>query len=191
MEAHFVLNFASMNLRRYVTPTNIILVLLVAFAAVARFLPHPPNFAPVAAVALFSGIYLGKRASLLAPVAAMVISDAFLGFHNLIFFTWGSMALVGVIGWWVRERKSAQMIVAGSLAGSVLFYVITNFGAWLTNHGGLYSFDMTGLTQGFINGLPFLRNTVAGDLFYAAVFCSVAELAFVWERSRAKRLTVR
>lgn len=177
-----------MNLRRYLTPINGVLVVLIAFAAAARFWPHPPNFAPVAAVALFSGVYLGKRASLLAPVAAMVISDAFLGFHNLVFFTWGSMALVGVIGWWVRDRKNSRMIVAGSLAGSALFYVITNFGAWLTNHGGLYTYDLAGLTQGFINGLPFLRNTVAGDLFYAGVFFGIAELAMAWERSRAKRL---
>ncbi|MEK7569841.1 MAG: DUF6580 family putative transport protein [Patescibacteria group bacterium] len=180
-----------MHIRRYLTPTNIVLVVLVAFASVARLLPHPPNFAPVAAVALFSGVYLGKRASLIAPVVAMVISDAFLGFHNLVFFTWGGMALVGILGWWVRERKGARMIVAGSLAGSALFYVLTNFGAWLTNHGGLYTYDIAGLTQGFINGLPFLRNTVAGDLFYTGVFFGIAEIAVAWERSRAKRQAVR
>ena len=178
-----------MNIRRYFTPTNIVLVLLIVFAAAARFWPHPPNFAPVAAVALFSGVYLGKRAAILAPIVAMAISDAFLGFHNLVPITWGSMALVGVIGWWVRERKNAGTIVAGSLAGSALFYVLTNFGAWVVNHGGLYSYDLAGLTRGFINGLPFLRNTVAGDLFYTATFFGLAELALAWERSRAKRLT--
>lgn len=180
-----------MNLRRYLTPTNAVLVLLIGFAAAARFWPHPPNFAPVAAVALFSGVYLGKRASLVAPIVAMVVSDAFLGFHNLVLVTWGSMAVVGIIGWWVKERKNPGMIVAGSLAGSALFFVITNFGAWLTNHGGLYSYDLAGLTQGFINGLPFLRNTVAGDLFYSAVFFSLAEIAMAWERHRAKNVPIR
>lgn len=178
-----------MNLRRYLTPTNGLLVVLIAFAAVARFWPHPPNFAPVAAVALFSGVYLGKRASLVAPIAAMVISDAFLGFHNLVFFTWGSMALVGVIGWWVRERKNSRMIVAGALAGSALFFFITNGAVWAFGDGAPYAHNLTGLTQAYIAGLPFLRNTVAGDLFYAGVFFGIAELALAWERSRAKRLT--
>lgn len=176
-----------MTLRRLLTPTNAVLVLLIGFAAAARFWPHPPNFAPVAAVALFSGVYLGRRASLIAPIVAMAVSDAFLGFHDLVLVTWGSMALVGVIGWWVKERKSVGTMIAGSLAGSALFYVLTNFGAWALNHGGLYTFDVAGLTQGFINGLPFLRNTVTGDLFYAAVLFGIAEFARAWASRRVVR----
>lgn len=173
-----------MNLRRYLTPTNAVLALLIAFAAAARFWPHPPNFAPVAAVALFSGVYLGKRASIVAPVAAMVISDIFLGMHNLVFFTWGSMALVGVIGWWVREKKGPGRMLAGALAGSALFFFITNGAVWAVGDGASYAHNLAGLTETYVAGLPFLRNTVAGDLLYVGLFAGAAELAFAVERRR-------
>ncbi len=173
-----------MRLRPYLTPTNGILVLLIAFAAAARFWPHPANVAPIAAIALFSGAYLSKRASILAPVAAMVISDFFLGMHNLVFFTWGSMALVGVIGWWVREKKSPHRILLGALAGSALFFFITNGAVWAIGQGSAYPHTLTGLTQAYVAGLPFFRNTMVGDVVYAGAFFSIAELALVWGRRR-------
>lgn len=177
-----------MRLRQYFTPTNGILVLLIAFAAAARFWPHPANFAPVAAVALFSGVYLGKRASIVAPIAIMAISDIFLGMHNLVFFTWGSMALVGVIGWWVKEQKRPGRILLGALAGSALFFFITNGAVWAIGQGAMYPHTLTGLTQAYVAGLPFFRNTIAGDLFYVGVFFGIAELAFAWERKRVRAL---
>lgn len=179
-----------MNLRRYFTPTNGILVLLIAFAAAARFWPHPANFAPVAAVALFSGVYLGKRASIVVPVIAMVISDYFLGMHNLVFFTWGSMALVGVIGWWVREKKQPGRIVLGALAGSALFFFITNGAVWAIGEGTTYAHNLTGLTEAYVAGLPFLRNTLAGDLVYVGALFGIAELAFAWARRRLRASAV-
>ncbi|MDP2789947.1 MAG: hypothetical protein Q8O51_02355 [bacterium] len=175
-----------MRFRQYLTPTNGVLVLLIAFAAAARFWPHPANFAPVAAVALFSGVYLSKRASILAPVIAMVISDIFLGMHNLVFFTWGSMALIGIIGWWVKEKKQPGRIVLGALAGSALFFFITNGAVWAIGDGASYAHNFTGLTQAYVAGLPFLRNTLAGDLVYVGVFFGIAELAFAWERRRVR-----
>lgn len=178
-----------MNLRRYLTPTNAVLVLLMVFAAAARFWPHPANFAPVAAVALFSGVYLGKRASLIAPIVIMVLSDIFLGMHNLVLFTWGSMALVGVIGWWVREKKHPGRMLAGALAGSALFFFITNGAVWAIGDGASYAHNLIGLTEAYVAGLPFLRNTLAGDLFYAAVFFSAAEVALAWERRRVQAST--
>lgn len=174
-----------MRLRQYCTPTNGILVLLIAFAVAARFWPHPANFAPVAAVALFSGVYLSKRASIVAPVVAMVVSDIFLGMHNLVFFTWGSMALVGVIGWWVREKQGFSRIALGTLAGSALFFFITNGAVWAFGDGVTYARNVTGLAEAYVAGLPFLRNTVSGDLVYVAVLFGIAELARAWERRRA------
>jgi uncharacterized membrane protein len=175
-----------MRLRQYLTPINVVLILLIVFAAASRFWPHPANFAPIAAIALFSGVYLGKRASIVAPVVAMIISDMFLGMHNLVFFTWGSMALVGVIGWWVKEKKQPGRIVLGALAGSALFYFITNGAVWAIGQGAMYPHNLAGLTEAYVAGLPFLRNTVAGDLVYTAALFGIAELAFAWARRRAR-----
>ena len=178
-----------MSLRTYFTPTNAILVLLIAFAAAARFWPHPANFAPVAAVALFSGVYLGKRASILAPIIAMVVSDFFLGMHNLVFFTWGSMALVGVIGWWVKAKKHPSRILLGALAGSALFFFITNGAVWAIGQGAMYPHTLTGLTEAYVAGLPFFRNTIVGDLLYVGVFFGIAEIAFALARRQIRTST--
>jgi uncharacterized membrane protein len=175
-----------MRLRQYCTPTNGILVLLIAFAAASRFWPHPANVAPIAAIALFSGVYLGKRASIVAPVIAMVISDFFLGMHNLVFFTWGSMALVGIIGWWVKEKKNPSRILLGTFAGSTLFFFITNGAVWAIGQGATYPHTLTGLAEAYVAGLPFFRNTIAGDLLYVGVLFGIAELAFAWERRRLR-----
>ena len=161
--------------------------MLVGFAAAARFWPHPANFTPIAAIALFSGVYMSKRASLLAPVIAMMVSDIFLGMHNLVFFTWGSMALVGVIGWWVKEQKGVSRIIVGSLTGSTLFFFVTNGAVWAFGQGWMYPHTFAGLVQAYVAGLPFFRNTLAGDLFYAAAFFGIAELALAWERARLRQ----
>lgn len=178
-----------MRLRSLLTPTNLIALCLVAFAAVARFLPHPPNFAPVAAIALFSGVYLSKRASLVVPLVAMVISDVFLGFHSTVGFTWGGMILVGLIGWAVQQRKTVATVFVGALGASVTFFLLTNFGVWLVGNMGMYPKTLPGLLDAYVMGLPFFRNTLAGDLFYVALFFGAAELARAWARRRSRLVT--
>ncbi len=142
-------------------------LLLIAAGIALRFAPHPANFAPIGALALFAGVVLPRRYAFAVPLAAMIVSDALLGFHSVIAYTWGSFALIGAIGWLVRRRPSAPHVVTGSLAGSVLFFLITNFGVWL--HTGLYAKTWGGLVQSYTLALPFFRNTLAGDLFYTAV----------------------
>lgn len=156
----------------------------ITLAVVLRLLPHPANVAPVAGLALFSGAYLERRFAILVPLAAMMVSDAFIGFHELIPFTWGSFLLVGVIGWWVRRRIGFRRIVLGSLFGSVLFYVITNWAVWAFTP--LYVKNLSGLAQSYILALPFFRNTMLGDLFYSGAFFGLAALAQRFLSSYAK-----
>jgi hypothetical protein len=157
---------------------------LVLIGTLPRFLPHPPNFAPVAAVALFAGAYLPKRWSVVVPLAAMVLSDAVIGFHNLVLFTWGSMALSALLGWWTRRQVSLGRVLAASLAASAQFFLITNFGVWAM---GAYARDHSGLVASYLAGLPFLRNTVAGDLFYTGVLFGAYALARRFITVRAPR----
>ncbi|RJO59040.1 hypothetical protein C4546_04405 [Candidatus Parcubacteria bacterium] len=175
-------------IKKYLTTQNLTAGILIAFAVAARFLPHPANFAPVAAVAMFSGVYLGKRASIVVPVLAMMASDIFLGLHNLIFFTWGCMILSGLIGRVVRKKKNVYTIAGGILLGSVIFFLVTNAAVWFFNHGEFYAFNFSGLILAYEYGLPFFRNTVLGDLFYTGVFFGVMELVLAWQK---RKVTIR
>jgi len=144
-----------------------LVVSLLLLGIAARLVPHPWNATPVMAIALFGGTYLARRWSLALPLAIMAGSDAILGWHTTIPFTWGAFLLTGLIGWWIRRRTSAGRITAGALTGSALFFLITNFGVWLV--GGLYPPTASGFWQCYVVALPFLRGTLAGNLIYTAV----------------------
>ncbi len=142
----------------------------ILIAAILRLVPHLPNFAPIGAMALFGGAYLGKRYAIALPLAAMFLSDIFLGFDSLEsrVTVYGSFVLIGLIGLWLRDRKSFQNIVLASIAASVLFFTITNFGVWAA--GVFYPRNIAGLTACFAAAIPFFRNTLLGDFFYSGVF---------------------
>lgn len=169
--------------------------LLVIIGAFARLLPHEPNFTPIAALALFGAVYLKKRDGLWVPLAAMTISDFFIGFyHPLVMASvYGSFLLAGLIGIRLRKQKNVSPLVRGekreggvfgrwwprvfgaSLLGSILFFLITNWAVWA--FGELYAKDLGGLLMSYTMGLLFFRNTFLSDLFYVAVFFGIAEYA--------------
>jgi len=148
-----------------------ILTLLAAILAAAalRLVPHPPNFTPIGAMALFSGAYLGRRGAvaLVAPLSALFLSDLVLGFYRGMPTVYFSVALIVIIGWMALRRVSPIRVGGAAIASSVLFFVLTNFGMWLSS--GFYPHTLAGLEACYIAAIPFFQNTVAGDLFYAAV----------------------
>jgi hypothetical protein len=154
-----------------------ILTAIVAAAAL-RLVPHPPNFTPIGAMALFSGAYLERRGVLafVAPLAAMLVSDAIIGFHPYMWATYLSVALIVLIGWAVRARISPIRVGAAAVASSVLFYLLTNFSVWLAS-GGVYPHTFAGLAACYVAAIPFFQNTLAGDLFYAALLFGGFRLA--------------
>jgi len=153
------------------------LAALIAAAAAARLLPHPPNLTPIAAMALFAGAsFADPRAAVAVPLAAMLLSDLFLGLHATVPFVYVSFLLITGIGVWLRRASDGALLrtpravpaVAGAaLAGSVVFYLITNFGVWATTT--LYPKTAAGLWAAYVAGVPFFRNTLIGDLAYCAV----------------------
>jgi len=148
-----------------------ILTLLTAILAAAalRLVPHPPNFTPIGAMALFSGAYLGRRGAvaLVAPLGALFLSDLVLGFYRGMPTVYFSVALIVIIGWLALRRVSPIRVGGAAIASSVLFFVLTNFGMWLSS--GFYPRTLAGLEACYIAAIPFFQNTVAGDLFYAAI----------------------
>lgn len=145
------------------------IVAVVVGAAALRIIPHAPNFSPIGAMALFSGAHLSRRGgAFAAPLAALLLSDAVLGFYSHMEVVYGSTALVVCLGWGLAAHRSAARIAAFSLAGSTLFFLITNFGVWAFDD--LYPRSISGLIGCYAAAIPFFQSSLVGDLMYAAVF---------------------
>jgi hypothetical protein len=154
----------------------IALLSAIVVAAALRLVPHPPNFSPIDAMALFSGAYLGRRAiAFVAPIGALLLSDLVLGFYHGQATVYFSVSLIVMIGMVALTRRSPLRVGAAAIASSVLFFVITNFGMWLFS--GIYPPTLAGLEACYFAAIPFFRNTVAGDLFYAVLLFGGFRLA--------------
>jgi uncharacterized membrane protein len=156
---------------------------LIVIGILLRFIPHTANFTPVAAIAIFAGVYLNKKQALIVPLLLMVLSDIFLGMHNVMLFTWGSFILVTLLGMWAKNHKTVGGMISTAVVSSFLFYMITNFGVWVM---GWYPLTAKGLLDCYILGLPFLRNFTAATLVYSVVFFGAYE--FIARRVRDTKL---
>ena len=164
----------------------LLLAALIFIAALSRVIPHPPNFSPIEAVALFGGAYFAKRHwALLVPLVAMFASDLVLGLLNGGIYwdyfrsagyllVYACIALSTVLGFGLRGKVGAGRVLAYSLAGSMLFFVVTNFGVWVS--GSMYPKTAAGLVSAYVAGVPFFQWTVLGTLFYSALLFGGFEL---------------
>ena len=153
---------------------------LIVAAAVTRILPHPWNFTPVGAVALFAGAHLrSRRRAYVVPLAAMLMSDLVIGLHPLMPVVYACFALTVGIGGVLRGRRTLLPIAGATLASSVLFFVVTNLAVWAV--GGWYPLNLSGLLACYVAGIPYFRNTLLGDALYSALLfggMAFAERAF-------------
>jgi hypothetical protein len=153
---------------------------LVLFGITLRLLPHSPNFAPIGALALFGGIYLSKRLSLILPISAMLVSDLFIGFYEipLMVAVYLSFLLTVLLGKWLKKRKNFYSVGGGAILASLLFFLITNFAVWVFTPWYLKTFS--GLLQAYLMALPFFKNTLFSNLFYTTLFFGVFETGCWW-----------
>ena len=150
-------------------------LILMIFGILFRIIPHAPNFTPVAAIALFGAVLLpNRRLALIMPLALIMISDLFIGLHDIVIFTWGSVVIISLIGLGLRKSRKSTTVLFGSLASAVAFYLVTNFGVWAA---GWYPPTPQGLLQCYVAGIPFFRNFLAGTLVYSAAFFGTYALA--------------
>lgn len=162
-------------------------------AAASRLIPHPPNFAPIGAMALFGGAcFADRRAAFVMPLAAMLLSDLAIGLlsgnlsiglHQLTPVVYGSFALIVCLGFWLRTRRTLVPIAGAVVASSVLFFVVTNFAVWAL--GSLYPRTWEGLVTCYVAAIPFFHNTLLGDATYATLL--FGGLALVEQRFPALR----
>ncbi|XOU93967.1 MAG: DUF6580 family putative transport protein [Candidatus Kerfeldbacteria bacterium] len=156
--------------------TLCLFAVVIAASFIMRVIPHPANFVPIGALALLSGVYLKSKWGVLLAVGVMMFSDMIIGLHSLVLFTWGSFLIFGMIGWWIRKNKNVLRVVGGTLAGSAIFYLITNFAVWAFTP--LYSKTATGLMDSYYMAMPFFRSAALGDLFYVGIFFGVFEVVY-------------
>jgi hypothetical protein len=139
---------------------------LILVGAVARFLPYPPNFSPIGAMALFAGATLGSRLrAALVPLTAMLLSDLWLGMHSLMPIVYGCFLFNVWLGSRMQSRLQPLRVAGMSIAGAVFFFVVTNGACWFMSYPTTWS----GFVSCYTLALPFFQNTLMGDLFFSAV----------------------
>ena len=157
---------------------------IVLSAAAMRLVPHPPNVTPIAAMALFGGAHFSnKKTAFLIPLIAMYLSDIVLGFlvydfgwfHGFMPFVYISFVMTVCLGLLIRRRLTPITVGGAALVSSILFFIVANFGVWLV--GSFYPKTLAGLLTCYVAAIPFLRNTIAGNIGYTLVLFGSFALA--------------
>lgn len=184
----------------------LVLVGLIVVSVISRLIPHPFNFTPITAIAVFSGMmFTNKRYSYVVPILAMIMSDMLLGImkndftyaiHSTSLFVYGVLALIVWIST-LANKLNISNVAIRTVIGSMLFFVVTNFGVWLV--GGLYPLTLSGLTQCFTMAIPFysseafpafslLGNQLFGDVLYTTLLFGSAYGISVLNISKPKTI---
>lgn len=147
----------------------------IVLGVVARLIPHPANVTPMTAISTFGGAQLGRFLGLALTMLTLVISDVLLSlvygheaFGLWSIFTYTGFAAIVFAGSFLHKRLTVLRTVAVILGSSLGFWIWTNFGAWLTS--GLYPISFEGLVACYGAALPFLRNSLLGDLAWGSAF---------------------
>ena len=165
-----------MNLKKEIFPIGLVLILILS-----RLIPHPPNFTPIVAVAIMSG-YLFKNIylSFATLLVSMLVADAFIGFYENIFFVYLSLLFLVYIFYKLGRKINLKNLFLYSFTGSILFFIITNFGVWSLGSPGLdnvpYEKNLQGLIKCYILAIPFIKNTVLSTLIFSYSVLSVNSL---------------
>lgn len=170
-----------MTMNKFLTEKHGLFYFLVILVVLTRLLPHPMNFAPIGALGLFSGAYVMDRRAWLIPIAALLISDIFIGFYTpvIMLSVYASFAISAVLGRYALSQKRSVIRIGGAaVASATTLFVLSNFTLWTT--GLYYPLTMEGLVTCFVRAIPFYGNTLAGDLFYSAVLFGTYEGVKQW-----------
>jgi len=176
---------------QFVTPRSSVIVVAVLLAALSRLIPHPPNFAPIMSLALFGAATLtDRRLAILVPILSLFLSDLCIeGLHRMgLIASWGiypgmwvtytAFLLISLLGFLLRHYRTVPAITGAALGGSVIFYVVTNFGVWAS--GNLYPRTLEGLLTCYAAAIPFFQNTLLGDAVYSTALFGGFALAERW-----------
>ena len=156
------------HFKNYILPVSLILIL-----SFSRIIPHPWNFTPVLAVGIFSGFYFKKFfVSFFIVIVSMFLGDLYLGFHSTMFFTYVSLAIAVGFGLCIKNFKFNEILWSG-LASSAGFFLVTNFGVWITLE--MYEKNLAGLVNAYVMAVPFFHNTLISTLLYLFLIKVISE----------------
>lgn len=162
---------------------------IILLSAMSRLIPHPANFAPIGGMALFGAAYYSKRYwAFIIPIVSMWISDLvinnvvygqyfdhFIWFYSGSLFTYGSFALIVLLGMVTLKKIRIPSVILSALGASIIFFLVSNFGVWAS--GIIYPTNFSGLLTCYTAGIPFFQNTIMGDLVYCGILFGSFELA--------------
>lgn len=170
---------------KFTKSSALLMTLFLIITLASRWLPHPPNFTAVGALALMAGALWGSRLWAPAiPLAGLWVSDLVLGFHETLVWVYAGFVLVALLGAALKPQNSALRAGTGALASSLVFFAVSNFGVWMA--GGLYPPTAEGLLTCYVMALPFLGWQIAGDVVFTAGFVVMARR---WMASRPATTT--
>lgn len=173
----------STNQKSSFAPGPVALTVMIVLAALSRILPHPFNFTPIEAMALFGGAYFANRwLSLAVPLLAMLLADFFLGFHSGMPVIYSTILLISILGFALRGKVTALRVAGFGLVSATLFFLVTNFAVWL--EGSMYPMNASGLLSCYIAGIPFFHWQLAG----VATYCILLFGGFAFLRSHMPAL---
>ena len=155
------------TLKKEFLPISLILIL-----ALARLIPHPPNFTPIIAVAIMSGYFFKNiNLSFLTLIVAMLVSDLFIGFYENVIFVYASLLLITFVFHKISNKINFKNLFIYGFAGSLIFFVVSNFGVWALGSPGVYDIayekSLSGLIECYILAIPFFGNTFLSTLIFA------------------------
>ena len=161
------------------TYLKISLGILLALAA-SRFIPHPPNFTSLVALSFYVPVLFGYR-YIPSVIIGFAITDLFIGFHYFLFFTWGSVLIIGLISKYFYSSLSTRIL--GALLGAIIFFIITNFGVWIS---GYYGYSIQAFVLCFTLAIPFFAQNLLSTLIYSVIIESIMKIY----NSKLKRINL-
>ena len=155
-------------LRKEIFPISLILIL-----AFARLIPHPPNFTPIIAVAIMSGYFFRNiYLSFAILLISMLLADIFIGFYNNMLFVYLSLFLIVFAFFKISKKINFKNLFVYSFIGSLIFFIISNFGVWALGSPGVYDVaygkNLNGLVECYILAIPFFGNTFLSTLIFSS-----------------------
>ena len=131
--------------------------------AASRFVPHPPNFTSLIALSFYVPAFFGVK-FLVVVLMSFILTDIFIGFHQIIIFTWGSVILIGLISKYFSYTITKRLV--GVFFGAIIFFVVTNFGVWAL---GSYGYSLEGLIKCYVMAIPFFAYTLISTLVFSSI----------------------
>ena len=151
------------------TKTIITFLFILGILTLGRIIPHPPNFTPILATAIYTPYMINNKwLAMLIPLSAMFIADIIIGFHPYMLWVYGEIGLSTLISSYSMQfnKKYIQLGVMAILS-SILFFIITNFGVWTI--WDYYPKTINGLLLCYTMAIPFFQNTLLGTIIYTAI----------------------